>query len=127
MNLFCLNHASIYLMLNTCVRDFIKLNDYKSIALPAELQGHDLICKFFSLISQSNQQKKNSTVVRSCCCSHSVIPLSTLFVTDLSVLSRCENPISYGISIMCFHPLKIIKSMEWKNDKEDKIYTSNNC
>jgi len=30
-------------------------------------------------------------------------------VTDLSVLSRCEDPISYGISIMCFHPL-IIKS-----------------
>ena len=106
-------------MLNTSVGDFIKPNDYKSIAQPAELQGHSLICKIFSLISQSNQQKKNSTVVRSCCCSHSINPLCSLFVTNLSVSSRYENPISHGISNLCFHPLKINKSMEWKNEKEN--------
>ena len=93
--------------------------DYKSIALPAELQGHDLICKFFSLISQSNQQKKNSTVVRSSCCSHSIIASCSLFVTDLSVSCRCLNPVSHGISNACFHPLKLIKIMEWKNEKEN--------
>jgi len=37
---FCLNDASIYLMINTCACDLLKGNDYKSIALPAELQGH---------------------------------------------------------------------------------------
>ena len=30
--------------------------DYKSIALPAELQGHCLIIKFFSLITSYSQQ-----------------------------------------------------------------------
>ncbi len=32
-------------------------NDYKSIALPAELQGHELINRIFSLIYQVIQHK----------------------------------------------------------------------
>jgi len=43
-------------MINTCACDLLKGNDYKSIALPAELQGHkgfllrnlELIKNFFS-------------------------------------------------------------------------------
>ena len=39
LNLFCLNYASVYLMLNAVNETRMKLIDYKSIALPAELQG----------------------------------------------------------------------------------------
>ena len=42
LNLFCLNYASVYLMLNAVNKTRMKLIDYKSIALPAELQGHIL-------------------------------------------------------------------------------------
>ena len=39
-NLFNVKYARVYLMLNAvCVKPF----DYKSIALPAELQGHYVI------------------------------------------------------------------------------------
>ena len=37
-NLFNVKYASVYLMLNALM---MKSVDYKSIALPAELQGHD--------------------------------------------------------------------------------------
>ena len=40
LNLFCLNYASVYLMLNAVCETKLKSVDYKSIALPAELQGH---------------------------------------------------------------------------------------
>ena len=38
--------------------------DYKSIALPAELQGHELFCVIFSLIIQIKQHLKYSCFVR---------------------------------------------------------------
>ena len=37
-NLFNVKYASVYLMLNALM---MKSYDYKSIALPAELQGHE--------------------------------------------------------------------------------------
>jgi len=46
-----------------CVNNKMKVRmnvDYKSIALPAELQGHALINRVFSLISQLNQSKNRS-------------------------------------------------------------------
>ena len=43
LNLFCLNYASVYLMLNAVCETKLKSVDYKSIALPTELQGHKSI------------------------------------------------------------------------------------
>ena len=40
--------------------------DYKSIALPAELQGHDLFFRLFSLVYQVIQQELNFYSVRCC-------------------------------------------------------------
>jgi hypothetical protein len=60
-------------------------NDYKSIALPAELQGHDLINRVFSLISQLNQSKKDLCPARCCCSSQLSVAQSRAFVTDKSV------------------------------------------
>ena len=39
LNLFCLNYASVYLMLNAVNKIRIKFIDYKLIVLLAELQG----------------------------------------------------------------------------------------
>ena len=39
LNFFCLNYASVYLMLNAVNERRMEFIDYKSIALPAELQG----------------------------------------------------------------------------------------
>ena len=62
LNLFCLNYASVYLMLNAVNETRMKLIDYKSIALPAELQGHILdkcvIKKVFNLFNTSRCNKK---------------------------------------------------------------------
>jgi len=69
-----------------CVDERLKAIDYKSIALPAELQGRELINRIFSLISQLNQSIKELYLARSCCCSNSLVAQSRPFVTDKSVL-----------------------------------------
>ena len=46
-------------MINTCACDLLKGNDYKSIALPAELQGRQIVLAIFSRKDQLNQSKKN--------------------------------------------------------------------
>ena len=45
-NLFNVKYASVYLMLNALM---LKSYDYKSIALPAELQGHLVNEQLFNL------------------------------------------------------------------------------
>ena len=42
-------------MNNMCADDYLKTTDYKSIALPAELQGHLLSCVIFIPKGQLNQ------------------------------------------------------------------------
>ena len=46
--------------------NLIVISDYKSIALPTELQGQVLINRIFSLISQSNQSIFNCYIGNSC-------------------------------------------------------------
>ena len=91
--------------------------DYKSIALPAELQGLDLICRINSLFNQVIQHKINLYPARSCCCSQSFVPQCGSIVTNLSVYYRHENPIRSGISQSFLTSLKQNK-MEWKNKYE---------
>ena len=43
LNLFWLNHASFYFILSTVNETRMKFIDYKSIALPVELQGRRLL------------------------------------------------------------------------------------
>ena len=65
LNLFCLNYASVYLMLNAVCETKLKSVDYKSIALPAELQGRPIYSQIFSLKDQINQCLKNLAIARS--------------------------------------------------------------
>ena len=96
--------------------------DYKSIALPAELQGHLLSCVIFIPKGQLNQSKNNLSSMLTANAARSKLASCSPVVTDLSAWSRYENPVSHGISNACFHPLKITKQWSGKNDKEDKIY-----
>ena len=59
--------------------------DYKSIALPAELQGHLLSCVIFIPIGQLNQYKKSYMSSQSVDCSRSNVTGCRPFVTDLSL------------------------------------------
>jgi len=102
----------------------MKSFDYKSIALPAELQGLLFLCEVFTAKHQLNQCIKNNISVRCLLAAHLNCDGKLLNVTDLSAWSRYGNPASHRISKACFHPLKIIKTMEWKNVKKNKIYTS---
>ena len=97
--------------------------DYKSIALPAELQGHKVICRIFSLISQLNQCLKNIISVRSLLAAHTDSATCRAAGTDLSVYGRYMNLFQIQISFACFHPV-IIKSNGVENyDKQKhKIY-----
>ena len=52
-----------------CVRFRMKSFDYKSIALPAELQGHIISCVIFSSKGQINQCKKSQVSSQSVDCS----------------------------------------------------------
>ena len=96
--------------------------DYKSIALPAELQGHALINRIFSLISQLNQSILNLYPARMLRMLAAKVPQCRAIVTHLSVYYRYENPIRSGISQSSFSSLKQNK-MEWKNEKE-KTWTN---
>jgi len=98
-----------------------KLNDYKSIALPAELQGHNVICRIFSLISQLNQSIINKDLARCFVKQLAIIAACSPIVTNLSVLSRCVNLIQNQISNACFFILKVTKKMEWKNEDKSQI------
>ena len=112
------------MMLNTfwCPQQESNLQptDYKSIALPAELQGHLISCGIFSIKHQISQYK-----IKSLSCSHapharSLVAKCRPSVTNLSVYESVCNPISYGISKLCLTLLKQIKKI-WSGT-HDKIY-----
>ena len=91
--------------------------DYKSIALPAELQGHGLFCRINSLFNQVIQYKINLYLARMLRMLAAKVPQCRPIVTHLSVYYRHENPIRSGISQSSFSSLKQNK-MEWKNKYE---------
>jgi len=101
--------------------------DYKSIALPAELQGHSLINQVFSLKDQLNQSIINPVSVCCLLAAHSIIVSCSLFVIDLSVWSRSINQSYPLISNLCFHLLKTTKQWSGNHEQEFKIYSSSNC
>ena len=108
-----------------CVNDYLMANDYKSIALPAELQGLLFSCLIFSLKGQLNQSKNNLSSMLTANAARSKLASCSPVVTDLSAWSRYGNPASHRISKACFHPLKITKHWRGKyGNEEDKIYSS---
>ena len=66
--------------------------DYKSIALPAELQGHGLFCRINSLFNQVIQYKINLYLARMLRMLAVKVPQCRAIVTHLSVYGRYGNP-----------------------------------
>ena len=80
--LFKVKYVRVYLMLNAlCVKPI----DYKSIALPAELQGHPMLSQIFIAKAQINQCIKSSIGSQSVDCSQSKVTCCISFVPNLSV------------------------------------------
>jgi len=71
-----------------CVNKKMKVrqkDDYKSIALPAELQGRPIYPQIFSLKDQLNQCLKNLTIARSLLAARNLVQHCRSFVPNLSV------------------------------------------
>ena len=102
----------------------MKSFDYKSIALPAELQGHLLSCVIFIPIGQLNQYKKSYMSSQSVDCSRSIVTRSRPFVTDLSLNeSLIQSHLKRDFKAK-FNFIKTIKNMEWNSYESDKVYKS---
>ena len=96
--------------------------DYKSIALPAELQGHDFICSINRLIIQLIQSIKDLSPARSCCCSQSFVPQCGSIVTNLSAYeSVWESYFIWDLSKL-FNFTKTNQKMEWNNYESNQIF-----
>jgi len=104
-------------MNNMCVLDNWVGYDYKSIALPAELQGHIVSCVIFSSKGQINQCKKSQVSSQSVDCSRSIVTGCRPFVTDL-LLKESLNEYHLKRDFKAtFNLIKTIKkTMEWKNE-----------
>jgi len=103
-----------------CVNNKMKVrqyNDYKSIALPAELQGHELFFRLFSLVYQVIQQKLNFYPARCCCSSQLPVVDCRPFVTDKSVLKSVLKSCGIWDFKSCSNFIKTNQIMEWKNEK----------
>ena len=80
--LFKVKYVRVYLMLNAlCVKPI----DYKSIALPAELQGHPMLSQIFIAKDQINQCIKRSALMLAAVAARSNCYSCGPFVPNLSV------------------------------------------
>lgn len=116
-NLFKVKYVRVYLMLNAvCLKTF----DYKSIALPAELQGHNLICRIFSLISQLNQSIINKDLARCFVKQLAIIAPCSGFVSNLSVWPSVRRSETNQDFITSFNFIKTIKTWSGIYEKEQE-------
>ena len=99
-----------------------KPNDYKSIALPAELQGRYLICSINRLIIQLIQSIKDLSPARSCCCSQSFVTQCGPIVTDLSVCESVWGSYLIWDFSKLFNFNKTNQNMEWNNYESNQIF-----
>ena len=90
--------------------------DYKSIALPAELQGHGLFFRLFSLVYQVIQQELSLSLARCYRSSQLSVAESRPFVTDKSVLkSVLKSLISWDFKLLS----SFIKTNQWSGKKNE--------
>jgi hypothetical protein len=121
-NLFNVKYVRVYLMLNAvCVKPF----DYKSIALPAELQGHPYCQLIFIAKVQINQCLKNLTVMLAAVAARRSVKHCRSFVPNLSVWLSVWGSVFIQDFISSFNFIKTIKS--WSGIYEEyinKVYKS---
>ena len=100
--------------------------DYKSIALPAELQGHSLINQVFSLKDQINQSLKRLALMLAAVAARRFVQGCGPFVPNLSSwLSSWGSDFNQDF-ISSFNFIKTIKTWSgiYENYEVNKVYKS---
>ena len=98
-----------------------KKNDYKSVALPVELQGHRLFCRINSLFNQVIQYKINLYLARMLRMLAAKVPQCRAIVTHLSVYeSVWESYLIWDFSKL-FNFIKTSQIMEWKKYESNQV------
>ena len=106
-NLFNVKYVRVYLMLNALK---MKSFDYKSIALPAELQGHLVNGVIFSLKDQINQSLKRLALMLAAVAARSSVQVCRRIVLNLSVFVSVLKSVFIQDFINTFNFIKTIKS-----------------
>ena len=106
-NLFNVKYVRVYLMLNALK---MKSFDYKSIALPAELQGHLVNGVIFSLKDQINQSLKRIALMLAAVAARSSVQVCRRIVLNLSVFVSVLKSVFIQDFINTFNFIKTIKS-----------------
>ena len=122
-NLFNVKYASVYLMLNALM---MKSYDYKSIALPAELQGHLVNGVIFSLKDQINQSLKRIALMLAAVAARTNCYSCSPFVPNLSVWPSVWRSETNQDFISSFNFIKTIKTWSgiYENYEVNKVYKS---
>ena len=122
-NLFNVNYVRVYLMLNAVSVNTI---DYKSIALPAELQGHPMLSQIFIAKAQINQCIKRSALMLAAVAARTNCYSCSPFVPNLSVWPSVWRSETNQDFISSFNFIKTIKTWSgiYENIKVNKVYKS---
>ena len=116
-NLFNVKYVRVYLMLNALK---MKSFDYKSIALPAELQGHLVNGVIFSLKDQINQSLKRIALMLAAVAARSSVQVCRRIVLNLSVFVSVLKSVFIQDFINTFNFIKTIKSWSGIYEKEQR-------
>ena len=116
-NLFNVKYVRVYLMLNALK---MKSFDYKSIALPAELQGHLVNGVIFSLKDQINQSLKRIALMLAAVAARSSVQCCSRIVPILSVFLSALKSVFIQDFINAFSFIKTNKSWSGIYEKEQR-------
>ena len=116
-NLFNLKYASVYLMLNALM---MKSYDYKSISLPAELQGLVSNDQVFSLKDQINQSLKRLALMLAAVAARTSVQCCSRIVPILSVFLSALKSVFIQDFINAFSFIKTNKSWSGIYEKEQR-------
>ena len=116
-NLFNVKYVRVYLMLNALK---MKSFDYKSIALPAELQGHLVNGVIFSLKDQINQSLKRLALMLAAVAARSSVQVCRRIVLNLSVFVSVLKSVFIQDFINAFSFIKTNKSWSGIYEKEQR-------
>ena len=94
--------------------------DYKSIALPAELQGHLVNGVIFSLKDQINQSLKRLALMLAAVAARSSVQVCRRIVLNLSVFVSVLKSVFIQDFINTFNFIKTIKSWSGIYEKEQR-------
>ena len=107
-----------------CLNNKMKVRkdiDYKSVALPVELQGHRLFCRINSLFNQVIQYKINLYLARMLRMLAAFVAQCSRIVTNLSVYLSVWRSYLIWDFLNLFNFIKTSQIMEWKKYESNQV------